>query len=76
MDKLEEVTVFLNLYFFQCTKTCDGGTQRRSVKCLEYNEQENALKDSNKCRYSIREPIYRSCNTHKCEGNSNKWYKE
>ncbi|XP_073823573.1 thrombospondin type 1 domain containing lonely heart isoform X2 [Musca autumnalis] len=51
----------------ECTKTCDGGTQRRSVKCLEYNEQENALKESNKCRYSIREPIYRSCNTHKCE---------
>uniref|UniRef100_A0A1I8PD91 PLAC domain-containing protein n=1 Tax=Stomoxys calcitrans TaxID=35570 RepID=A0A1I8PD91_STOCA len=51
----------------ECTKTCDGGTQRRSVKCLEYNELENILKESNKCRYSIREPIYRSCNTHKCD---------
>ncbi|XP_067620211.1 thrombospondin type-1 domain-containing protein 4 isoform X2 [Eurosta solidaginis] len=51
----------------ECTKPCDGGTQRRSVKCLEYSEREGAMVDSMKCRYSLREPIYRSCNTHKCE---------
>ncbi|XP_036321209.1 thrombospondin type-1 domain-containing protein 4 isoform X3 [Rhagoletis pomonella] len=51
----------------ECTKTCDGGTQRRSVKCLEYDERESSMRESSKCRYSLREPIYRSCNTHKCE---------
>ncbi|XP_037958747.1 thrombospondin type-1 domain-containing protein 4 isoform X2 [Teleopsis dalmanni] len=50
-----------------CSKSCDGGTQRRSVKCLEYDEKENVLHESTKCRYSLREPIYRSCNTQKCE---------
>uniref|UniRef100_A0A1B0G2D5 PLAC domain-containing protein n=1 Tax=Glossina morsitans morsitans TaxID=37546 RepID=A0A1B0G2D5_GLOMM len=50
-----------------CTKSCDGGTQKRSVKCLEYDERENILRDSLKCRYSLREPIYRSCNTHTCD---------
>lgn len=51
----------------ECTKTCDGGTQRRSVKCLELDLRENTLKESKKCRYAEREPIYRGCNTHKCE---------
>ncbi|XP_054741573.1 thrombospondin type-1 domain-containing protein 4 isoform X1 [Anastrepha obliqua] len=51
----------------ECTKTCDGGTQRRSVKCLEYDEREGAMRESAKCRYSLREPIYRSCNTHNCD---------
>ncbi|XP_055923558.1 thrombospondin type-1 domain-containing protein 4 isoform X2 [Eupeodes corollae] len=50
----------------ECTKSCDGGTQRRSVKCLEVNETENTLTESIKCRYSKREPIYRSCNTFAC----------
>jgi len=30
----------------------------------------NALRESNKCRYALREPIYRNCNTQKCEGNT------
>ncbi|ALC39280.1 CG6232, partial [Drosophila busckii] len=50
----------------ECTKSCDGGTQRRSVKCLEYDERLNALRESNKCRYAIRESIYRPCNANKC----------
>ncbi|KAM8717604.1 hypothetical protein ACLKA7_004322 [Drosophila subpalustris] len=55
----------------ECTKSCDGGTQRRSVKCLEYDEKLNALRESNKCRYALREPIYRNCNTQKCEDLTN-----
>lgn len=50
----------------ECTKTCDGGTQRRQVKCLEINEKENILSESTKCRYAKREPIYRACNTFAC----------
>ncbi|XP_023159435.1 thrombospondin type-1 domain-containing protein 4 isoform X2 [Ceratitis capitata] len=51
----------------ECTKSCDGGTQRRSVKCLEYDAHEATMRESAKCRYSLREPIYRSCNTQKCD---------
>lgn len=50
----------------KCSKLCDGGIQRRTVKCLQYDEKENILKESMKCRYSLREPIYRSCNTSPC----------
>ncbi|XP_023031562.2 papilin isoform X1 [Drosophila willistoni] len=50
----------------ECSKPCNG-TQRRSVKCLEYDNKQNILRDSNKCRYALREPIFRSCNTEKCE---------
>ncbi|XP_050319289.1 thrombospondin type-1 domain-containing protein 4 isoform X2 [Bactrocera neohumeralis] len=51
----------------ECSKSCDGGTQRRSVKCLEYDEREAVMRESAKCRYSLREPIYRSCNTQRCD---------
>ncbi|XP_070854221.1 thrombospondin type-1 domain-containing protein 4 isoform X1 [Drosophila suzukii] len=51
----------------ECTKPCGGGTQRRSVKCLEYDIKMNALRESTQCRYTTREPIYRTCNTEKCE---------
>ncbi|XP_033236343.1 thrombospondin type-1 domain-containing protein 4 isoform X2 [Drosophila pseudoobscura] len=51
----------------QCTKSCDGGTQRRSVRCLEYNATLNSLQDSTRCRYAAREPIFRSCNTNDCD---------
>ncbi|XP_055372103.1 thrombospondin type-1 domain-containing protein 4 isoform X1 [Condylostylus longicornis] len=50
----------------ECSKSCDGGTQRRTVKCLELDIKENTLKESQRCRYAEREPIYRSCNTHNC----------
>ncbi|XP_051858406.1 thrombospondin type-1 domain-containing protein 4 isoform X1 [Drosophila albomicans] len=55
----------------ECTRSCDGGTQRRSVKCLEYDEKLNALRESTKCRYALREHIYRNCNTQKCEDLTN-----
>ncbi|XP_030240028.1 thrombospondin type-1 domain-containing protein 4 isoform X1 [Drosophila navojoa] len=51
----------------ECTKSCDGGTQRRTIKCLEYDDKQNALRESARCRYALREPIYRNCNTQKCE---------
>ncbi|XP_041451857.1 thrombospondin type-1 domain-containing protein 4 isoform X2 [Drosophila obscura] len=50
----------------QCTKSCDGGTQRRNLRCLEYDGTQNNLRDSTKCRYAARETIFRSCNTHDC----------
>ncbi|XP_030561294.1 thrombospondin type-1 domain-containing protein 4 isoform X1 [Drosophila novamexicana] len=55
----------------ECTKSCEGGTQRRTVKCLEYDDKQNALRESTKCRYALREPIYRNCNTQKCEDLNN-----
>ncbi|XP_032595100.2 thrombospondin type-1 domain-containing protein 4-like isoform X1 [Drosophila grimshawi] len=55
----------------ECTKSCDGGTQRRNVRCLEYDEKQNALRESNKCRYAVREPIFRNCNAQKCEDLNN-----
>ncbi|KAH8281807.1 hypothetical protein KR054_003092, partial [Drosophila jambulina] len=51
----------------ECTKPCGGGTQRRSVKCLEYDVKLNALRESTQCRYASRDPIYRNCNAEKCE---------
>jgi len=60
--------MYCNFNFLQCTKPCGGGTQRRSVKCLEYDIKMNALRESTQCRYTTREPIYRTCNTEKCEG--------
>ncbi|XP_017099283.2 thrombospondin type-1 domain-containing protein 4 isoform X1 [Drosophila bipectinata] len=51
----------------ECTKSCGGGTQRRAVKCLDYDLKLNILKESNQCRYAARDPIYRNCNTELCE---------
>ncbi|EDX04551.1 thrombospondin type-1 domain-containing protein 4 isoform X1 [Drosophila simulans] len=50
----------------ECTKPCGGGTQRRSVRCLEYDIKMNALRESTHCRYTNREPIYRNCNVQAC----------
>ncbi|XP_030384186.1 thrombospondin type-1 domain-containing protein 4 [Scaptodrosophila lebanonensis] len=55
----------------ECSKSCDGGTQRRAVKCLSYDERQNALQESSECQYAVREPIFRNCNTQKCEENKN-----
>lgn len=49
-----------------CSKTCGGGMQRRSVRCLEINRKDNILQESQKCLYVEREPIYSTCNTMKC----------
>ncbi|KAH8410574.1 hypothetical protein KR009_003813 [Drosophila setifemur] len=54
-------------HWSECTKSCGGGTQRRSVKCLDYDLKLNALRESTACRYAARDPIYRSCNTQSCE---------
>ncbi|BFF94988.1 thrombospondin type-1 domain-containing protein 4 [Drosophila madeirensis] len=51
----------------KCTKSCNGGTQRRSVRCLDYDATQNSLRDSTKCRYAAREPIFRSCNAQDCD---------
>lgn len=52
----------------ECSRKCDGGTQRRVVKCLEPNEQEGQTKESNNCLYAEREVAYRTCNEEKCRG--------
>jgi len=49
-----------------CNKKCGGGTQRRTVKCVEPNEVEELYKESVNCKYSEREIAYRSCNEEKC----------
>ncbi|XP_044316123.1 thrombospondin type-1 domain-containing protein 4 [Drosophila rhopaloa] len=51
----------------ECSKSCGGGNQRRSVKCLEYDMKLNVLRESSQCRYTTREPIYRGCNAQNCE---------
>lgn len=49
-----------------CTKTCNEGTQRRVVKCLEPNIKDKHMKESSSCLYSERPIAFRTCNTHKC----------
>jgi hypothetical protein len=49
-----------------CTKTCGGGTQKRTVKCFEPNSREKQLKESQTCKYAERPVGYRNCNTHSC----------
>ncbi|XP_043654552.1 thrombospondin type-1 domain-containing protein 4 isoform X2 [Drosophila teissieri] len=51
----------------ECTKACGGGTQRRTVRCLEYDIKMNALRESTHCRYTNRDPIFRNCNVQTCE---------
>lgn len=50
----------------ECSKKCGGGTQRRTVKCVEPNISEGTMKESQSCRYAERESIYRVCNEQKC----------
>ncbi|XP_055851602.1 thrombospondin type-1 domain-containing protein 4-like [Episyrphus balteatus] len=53
--------------WFECSRPCGEGTQRRYAKCLDYDWQENVLQESNSCKYMEREPVYGTCNTQKCE---------
>ncbi|XP_055593032.1 thrombospondin type-1 domain-containing protein 4 isoform X2 [Uranotaenia lowii] len=50
----------------ECTKTCDGGNQRRVVKCLEFNLRDKVMQESASCRYSDRPGAYRACNEEPC----------
>lgn len=50
----------------QCTKTCDGGNQRRVVKCLEFNQRDKIMQESASCRYADRPMAYRVCNEEPC----------
>lgn len=52
----------------ECNKKCGGGTQRRTVKCVEPHEQDGQMKESSNCRYSERDMSYRACNEEKCPG--------
>jgi len=53
----------------ECSKACDGGTQKRVVKCFEPNLSETQMKESQNCRYAERPNAYTTCNTHACAGN-------
>ncbi|XP_055923562.1 thrombospondin type-1 domain-containing protein 4-like [Eupeodes corollae] len=53
--------------WFECSRPCGEGTQRRYAKCLDYDWHENVLIESNSCNYMEREPVYGICNTQKCE---------
>ncbi|KXJ82683.1 hypothetical protein RP20_CCG012017 [Aedes albopictus] len=50
----------------ECTKTCDGGNQRRVVKCLEFNQRDKIMQESASCRYADRPMAYRVCNEEPC----------
>ncbi|XP_053694412.1 thrombospondin type-1 domain-containing protein 4 [Sabethes cyaneus] len=50
----------------ECTKSCDGGNQRRVVKCLELNLREKVMQESASCRYADRPVAYRVCNEDPC----------
>ncbi|XP_037959881.1 thrombospondin type-1 domain-containing protein 4-like [Teleopsis dalmanni] len=51
----------------ECSRSCGEGTQRRYAKCLEFDWKQNAMVESNNCKYLEREPVYAACNVHKCE---------
>ncbi|XP_058815718.1 A disintegrin and metalloproteinase with thrombospondin motifs 7-like isoform X1 [Topomyia yanbarensis] len=50
----------------ECTKPCDGGNQRRVVKCLEFNLREKVMQEFASCRYADRPEAYRVCNEEPC----------
>ncbi|KNC22788.1 hypothetical protein FF38_04117 [Lucilia cuprina] len=51
----------------ECSRPCGEGVQRRYAKCLEFDWKQNAMIESNKCKYLEREPVYGACNLAKCE---------
>ncbi|KAM7353659.1 thrombospondin type-1 domain-containing protein 4-like [Cochliomyia hominivorax] len=51
----------------ECSRTCGDGVQRRYAKCLEFDWKQNAMIESNKCKYLEREPVYGACSLAKCE---------
>lgn len=63
---LSFVLFIKNYDYFQCSKSCDSGTQKRTVKCLEPNIKEKQMKESQNCRYAERQVAYRNCNTQVC----------
>lgn len=48
----------------QCSSPCDGGNQRRTVKCVRPIGA--AMKESDGCKFVDRKPIFQSCNSHAC----------
>lgn len=50
----------------ECTKPCDAGNQRRTVKCLEFNLRDKVMQESASCRYADRPMAYRVCNEEAC----------
>lgn len=55
----------------ECNKLCDGGTQKRTIRCFEPSISDKQLKESLNCRYSERPVGYRNCNTHECSQKNN-----
>lgn len=50
----------------ECTKSCNEGTQRRVVKCLEPNIKDKHMMESKSCLFADRPTAFRACNTHSC----------
>lgn len=61
-----EVMLGTNFLLSQCTKPCDAGNQRRTVKCLEFNLRDKVMQESASCRYADRPMAYRVCNEEAC----------
>lgn len=48
---------------FQCSVTCEGGTQTRFVICLDHNR----MPDPNECDISEKLESVQECNTQSCD---------
>lgn len=48
----------------QCSKPCNGGTQRRSVRCTLHHRGQSI--DNKYCQLLEKEPLERACNTQEC----------
>lgn len=55
-----------------CTKSCNEGTQRRVVKCLEPNLIDKRMRESDNCLYTDRPVAFRTCNPQKCDEGGDK----
>lgn len=55
-------------FFFKCSKSCGGGSQKRTIKCLEVDRVNKVLRESKNCKYVERPLIIRHCNMEDCTG--------
>lgn len=55
------------LISLQCTRSCGSGTQRRTIKCLSFEQSDGEMKESDNCKHKKRKRASQTCNVHSCD---------
>lgn len=63
----------LSVSLFQCTTSCGGGSQKRTVHCIPSENSTTEDQDQCFCDHQARPPEFQNCNQQACRKSAGRW---